>query len=146
MISARQHNNALTYDYIVGGVKKKRYQVIDMILDFLKDDNKTTPEIVNHIQMEEQQCRNLLRFMINANFISNTGKKRGDHFLYETYRECELSKLFGYTQEAINKKFKIKSRKVRKIEDAPNVSYRSKLRDVAYTNHHLNSIYYADGD
>ena len=146
MISARQHTNALIHDYIVGGVKKKRYQVIDMILNFLENENRTTPEIINHIQMEEQQCRNLLRFMINANFITNTGKKRGDHFLYETYRECELAKLFGYTEDIIRKKFKVKGRKVRKVEDAPNISYKSKLRDVTYSNHHLNSIYYADGE
>lgn len=146
MISARQHTNALIHDYMVGGVKKKRYQVVNMILDFLKDENKTTPEIINYVQMEEQQCRNLLRFMINANFISNTGKKKGDHFLYETYRECELSKLFGYTQEVINKKFKIKGKQVRKIEDAPNLSHSSKSRNVTYSNHHLNSVYYADGD
>lgn len=146
MISARQHTNALIHDYMVGGVKKKRYQVIDMILNFLENENRTTPEIINHIQMEEQQCRNLLRFMINANFITNTGKKRGDHFLYETYRECELAKLFGYTEDVIRKKFKVKGRKVRKVEDAPNISHKSKIRDVTYSNHHLNSIYYADGD
>ena len=146
MTLVKQHHCALIHDYIVGGKKYKRYQVVDMVLDLLKDQNKTIPELENAIDVDKKVLRNLIRYMRDANLISNTGKKRGDYFIFETPKECLLAELFGYTEKNIIKKFKTKNRKIRKVEDAPNISHSSNLRSVIYSNHYFNSVYFGDGD
>lgn len=146
LTSVKQHYAALIHDYIIDGKKYKRYQVVDMILDILKDENKTIPEIHKEINIELKVLRNLIRYMRDANIISNTGKKRGDFFLFEIYRDCLLANLLIGTPQDVVKKFKVKGRRTRKMEDAPNISSGTKNNNFAYTDHHLNSIYYVNGD
>jgi len=143
---AKEHPNALAHDYEVNGKILKRHQVIDIILDCLKEENKTIFDIQKEINMDVEQLRNMIRYMRNANFISNTGKKKGDYFLYETCRECLIAEVLGYTKENILKNLKIKNIQKESIEDFPNKASHTKNNDIFYGNHYLNSIYYHDGD
>jgi len=143
---ASEHRLDFTHDYQVGDKQYKRHEVIDMVLDCLKYENKTIPQMKKEINMSEEQLRNLLRYMRNSNLISNTGKKKGDFFLFEIYRDCLLAELLYPSPKKIEKQFKIKERKTRKVDDGTSKSSGTKMNNFVYSNHHLNSVYYSDGD
>ena len=71
-------------------------------------------------------------------------KKKGDHFLYKPYQECLLSSLFYPTPEQVEKAFKIKSRKIFKVEQGTSKSSGSShghvyYGDTYYGSHHWES-------
>ena len=102
-----QHPNALRADYKLGNQTFKRYQVIEKILNLLKEKQMTMDQVAETLQMERIVTRNLFKFLREHLIVENTGKKKGDHLLAE---------LFHPKPEDVEKQFKIKSRKKFKVE------------------------------
>ena len=78
-----QHPNALRTDYKLGDQTFKRYQVIEKILNLLKEKQMTMDQVAETLQMERIVTRNLFKFLREPLIVENTGKKKGDHFLYK---------------------------------------------------------------
>lgn len=134
------------YVFIAQGKKLKRKQLVDLILELLKEGPKTIPMLQKELEMDMQQFRNFHRWMVNNDFIMNTGKKKGDFFLYKIYRECLLAELLYPSPKQIHDQFKIKGSIRKKAEDFKNRKSGTQRNAFAYSNHYLNSVYYADGD
>lgn len=134
------------YTFNIHGKKLKRKQLVDLILSMLKEQPMTIPMMQKELGMEMQQLRNFHRWMVVNDFIMNTGKKKGDYFLYKVYRECLLAELLYPSPKEIHSQFKIKGVTRKKAEDFKSRSSGTQRNAFGYSNHHLNSVYYANGE
>jgi len=141
LVLEEQHPNALRSDYLVGDTKFKRYQVITMVLDLLQETPMTVEQVSKELQMDLAVTRNLFKFLRENFIVENTGKKKGDHFLYKIYQECLLSKLFHPSPEDVEKAFKIKGRKRFKVDEGTSKGSGTShghvyYGDTYYSSHH----------
>lgn len=141
LVLEEQHPNALRTDYKLGDQTFKRYQVIEKILNLLKEKQMTMDQVAETLQMERIVTRNLFKFLREHLIVENTGKKKGDHFLYKPYQECLLAELFHPKPEDVEKSFKIKSRKRFKVDEGTSKSSGTShghvyYGDTYYSSHH----------
>jgi len=127
-----------TFDYFYtteDGEKLRREDVVKLIKAYLRE-NKTSflPDIIEHCKLPRESVYGVLNYMVLTNAINRTseGRKRK----YTLSEDCLLADMF-YPREKIEKSFKIKSRKIYRLENSKNVSYNS----GAYITHYSGSQY-----
>lgn len=137
--------NNQDYDYIYNdGTAKKRKEVVDDILKFLGTQKLSMTPIANGIGLSYERTTSAVRWAKRHGIIH--GVRRGRKYLFcaasalTEEDACLLADLF-YNKEKILSNFKIKSRKKRRVEDAPNKSVMTKGAGVTYTQHVLNTVY-----
>src|SRR6056300_343863 len=123
------HKRQEDFEFVkLDGTKITRKEFMELILNNVTDQNVNTVEIASLIQMPVKPVGNMLRYLVVNGYLISTKTQRFTYYRKPNY--CALASMF-YDKELILKNFKIKGRTMRKAEDAPSTSYKSKLNDYS---------------
>ena len=131
-----------TFNYFyttLDGEKLRREDVVKLIKSFLRlNNNAYLPPIIEHCRLPRESVYGVLNYMVLTNSVnrSSEGRKRK----YSLAEDCPLADLF-YPKDKIEKSFKIKSRKVYKLENSKNVSYKSGGHITHYAGSQFDIVY-----
>jgi len=132
------------YKYKLKGKEYKRNQAINMILDVLDVKAMTINELSEMFQINGQPMRNLIKVMRENNLVTNTKLRRNGHYLFKSLNDCLLAKYFQPDPKELEKAFKIKSRKTRKVNDGTSKSSGIKNNNITYSGSFYNSVYWGE--
>lgn len=110
------------------GTKIKRKELMQLILDNITDQNVNVAEVAALVQMPQKPVGNMLRYLVTHEYLVKTKTQR--YTFYRKPNYCALANMF-YDKKSILQKFNVKGKIKRKAEDAPNLSYRSKINDYS---------------
>ena len=146
-MSAKEYKKEfLNYEYELNGKKYNRKEAVNKILAVLDIEAKTIKELSAQFEIAEQPLSNLIKVMRENNIIRNTKLRRAGYYLFKSHNDCLLAKLLYPSAKEVASKFKVKGITKRTVEDAPICSHQSKYNTFCYSDHHLNTIYYSDGE
>lgn len=116
------HNDDYIFEDLDGN-KIKRVQLVEKILQCIGEDKKTCLDISKELNYKYQVIKNILRKLV-LNEVLEAKPSKNYTYYSQIKNSCLLADLL-YNEEKILKNFTTKGRKVYKVEDGKNVSYKS---------------------
>lgn len=121
------------------GTKLTRHEVAERILKMLEGGGLTCGNLARNLKLNKQAIYNVTAYMLQNKSI---GKYKNDKGIYE-YRkvqDCLLAQLFYPSPEEVEKRFKIKGRTVRKVDQGTTKSHGYKHNNIHYNGSYYDSI------
>ena len=107
------------------GTKLTRDEVGERILERLNEGPETCGNLGRSLKIRKESLYNVLAWLWHNKMVTKKKNDRGI-FEYSNVKSCALSDLFYPTPEQVEKQFKIKSRKIYRLEQGRSISYGSK--------------------
>jgi len=119
------------------GRKIRRRNLAQLILDSIGEEKKHTAQIANQIGMNYQSVFAVIRTLVTSEILIS--EKQHKHTVYKIPTRCGLDSIFNH-QGAIDK-FTVMSKKQHKMDDFPNISYRTKSGYENFSSSGINPVY-----